>query len=137
MSRTRPARSLNSASSRAGSPNSLTSRAPDTLNRSVMVEFMAALRVNDSRVSVCIRRPTRLAGTTKAGTTTRASRVSRHSRPIITARVTTTSSTFCTTLVRVPVKACWAPTTSLFMRLIRAPVWVRVKKASGIRCTWS
>ena len=28
-----------------------------------------------------------------------------------------------------------APTTSLLSRLIRVPVWVRVKKASGIRCT--
>ena len=37
----------------------------------------------------------------------------------------------------VPVTAFWAPTTSLFMRLISAPVWVRVKKAIGIRCTWS
>ncbi len=28
--------------------------------------------------------------------------------------------------------ACWAPMTSLLSRLIRAPVWVRVKKAIGI-----
>ena len=33
--------------------------------------------------------------------------------------------------------ARWAPITSLFMRLISAPVWVRVKKAIGMRCTWS
>ena len=33
---------------------------------------------------------------------------------------------------RVSEKACWAPMTSLLSRLISAPVWVRVKKASGI-----
>ena len=37
----------------------------------------------------------------------------------------------------VPVSARWAPITSLSIRLISAPVWVRVKNASGIRCTWS
>ena len=35
----------------------------------------------------------------------------------------------------VEVNACWAPTTSLLSRLTSAPVWVRVKKAIGIRCT--
>jgi hypothetical protein len=38
---------------------------------------------------------------------------------------------------RVPVRARWAPTTSLFSRLVRAPVWVWVKKARGWRWTWS
>ena len=33
------------------------------------------------------------------------------------------------------VVACCAPSTSLFSRLTRAPVWVRVKKASDIRWT--
>ena len=74
-----------------------------------MLLFMAASSWNDSRVSFCIPFPTRLAGMMKAGTTTRAMRVSRHSRLIITARVTTTSNTFCTTVPRVPVNACWAP----------------------------
>ena len=44
--------------------------------------------------------------------------------------------TLDTTDDRVEVKACWAPTTSVLSRLTRAPVWVRVKKATGIRCTW-
>ena len=35
------------------------------------------------------------------------------------------------------VTACCAPITSLFSRDINAPVWVRVKNAIGIRCTWS
>ncbi len=34
------------------------------------------------------------------------------------------------------VKACWAPMTSLLSRLTSAPVWVRVKKASGMRWMW-
>ena len=45
-----------------------------------------------------------------------------------------------TTVIRLPttldsrsVKACWAPMTSLLSRLTSAPVWVRVKKASGMR----
>ena len=33
-------------------------------------------------------------------------------------------------------KACCAPRTSLFSRLIRAPVWVRVKKARGMLWMW-
>ena len=33
-------------------------------------------------------------------------------------------------------KACWAPITSLLSRLTSAPVWVRVKKASGMRWMW-
>ena len=45
------------------------------------------------------------------------------------------------TLVSTPdkaeVNARWAPITSLFSRLTRAPVRVRVKKATGIDWTWS
>ena len=37
----------------------------------------------------------------------------------------------------VEVKARWAPITSLLRRETRAPVWVRVKNASDIRCTWA
>ena len=42
-----------------------------------------------------------------------------------------------TTPERVSEKARWAPITSLLSRLTRAPVRVRVKKATGIVCTWS
>ena len=41
-----------------------------------------------------------------------------------------------TTLEKRSVKTCWAPMTSLFSRLTRAPVWVRVKKARGMRWIW-
>ena len=33
--------------------------------------------------------------------------------------------------------AFWASSTSLVSRLISDPVWVRVKKAIGMRWTWS
>ena len=46
-------------------------------------------------------------------------------------------TTFDTTDPRVPVSARWEPMTSLFRRLVSAPVWARVKNAIGIRCTWS
>ena len=42
-----------------------------------------------------------------------------------------------TTDPSVEVTAFWAPTTSLFSRLMSAPVCVRVKKATGIRWTLS
>ena len=40
-----------------------------------------------------------------------------------------------TTLPSVLVTAVWAPTTSLSRRDVMAPVGVRVKNATGIRCT--
>ena len=43
MSRTRAARPANHCASSSGRPNSLTSSAPETLNRSVMVAFIDAL----------------------------------------------------------------------------------------------
>ena len=42
-----------------------------------------------------------------------------------------------TTEESVSVKACCAPSTSLFSREMSAPVWVRVKKASGICWMWA
>ena len=45
--------------------------------------------------------------------------------------------TLDTTTDSVEVNACWAPMTSVLSRLTSAPVWVRVKNAIGIRCTWA
>ena len=45
--------------------------------------------------------------------------------------------TLDTTDDSVEVNACWAPITSVLSRLTSAPVWVRVKNATGIRCTWA
>ncbi len=48
-------------------------------------------------------------------------------------RVMATPMAFPSTDENVSVKACCASSTSLFSRLTRAPVWVLVKKAMGMR----
>ena len=60
-----------------------------------------------------------------------------HDRLNITASVRTSVMTFVTTPASADVNAPWAPITSLFKRLTRAPVWVRVKNAIGIDWTCS
>ena len=98
-----------------------------------MVAFISALRLKPSRVMPASRRPTRLAGTMNTGSSSSDRTDNRHSNttmaPMVVARVTTLE----TTVPNVPVTALWAPITSLFSRLTRAPVWVRVKKAIGWR----
>ena len=137
MSRTRPARARNSADSRSGRPNSLTRVAPGAEKRSVICVLIAALWSAASRSSRASRAPTRRAGSTNTGSSTSASAVSRQEMPIITARVRVRVTRLPTTPDRVSLKARWAPMTSLFSRLTSAPVRVRVKKATGMRCTWS
>ena len=137
MSRTWLARSANSSRSRSCLPNSFTTSAPATLKRSAIVLLIDALRMKPSRVITCSFRPMRRAGMMKAGSTISVSSVSRHSRPNITARVIPRVIAFWTTVPIVLVTACWAPMTSLFIRLISAPVCTRVKKEIGRRCTWS
>ncbi len=53
------------------------------------------------------------------------------------ARTNTTVRRFEKTFESVDVNACWAPRTSPLSRWTSAPVRVRLKKASGMRCTWS
>ena len=125
----------NVASSRSRSPNSLTSIAPETLKRSVICVFIAALCSICSREMSCRRRPTRRAGMMNSGSTTSASSVSRHSRASIAMSVVISTMTLLTTLPSVLVTAVWAPITSLLSRLMIAPVCVRVKNAIGMRCT--
>ena len=72
----------------------------------------------------------------KTGSKTRDSKVICQDNKNITIRVRVTPMMLLTTLDSVPVKACCAPSTSLFSRLMSAPVCVRVKKAMGIRWTW-
>ena len=55
----------------------------------------------------------------------------------ITASVSVNVTMFVTTPDSVSEKARCAPITSLPSRLTSAPVRVRVKNATGIRCTWS
>ena len=135
MSRTRSARLENTDTSSRERPNNFTSCAPDTLNRSVIWVFISAFTFICSRAMTVRREPTRRAGMMNTGSTTRAMRVSRHSRATMAASVVTSTMTLLTTLPKVLVTAFWAPTTSLLSRLMRAPVWVRVKNATGMRCT--
>ncbi len=137
MSATCAARSWKTARSCSARPNSFTSSAPDTLKRSVIVEFIAALSCMLCRDRPCRRRPTIRAGTMNSGSSATASSVTRHSSRNIAERVTDTLMTLSTIPPSVPVRARWAPTTLLFSRVMSAPVWVRVKKASGMACTCS
>ena len=66
------ARSANTSDSSRGRPNSFASMAPATLNRSVIVEPIAASSCIDSLVSRCSRRPTRRAGMMNIGISTSA-----------------------------------------------------------------
>ena len=75
MSRTWPALPANAVDSSSSRPNSLTSRAPETLNRSVIVVPMPALSCMASRVIACSRRPTHRAGSRNSGVSTSAPRV--------------------------------------------------------------
>ena len=107
------------------------------MNRSVMVAFMVAFRSMPSRVIPATFWPTRRAGSTNRGSSVMASRVIRHSSTNIVTRVVAAVMELATTVPRVPVRARWAPITSLLRRLTRAPVWVLVKNEIGSRCTWS
>ena len=135
VSRTPAACCSKPACSRPPEPNSLTSVAPDTLKRSVICVFIAALCAICSREMPCSRRPTRRAGMMKIGSTTSVSSVSRHSNASIAPSVVNSTITLLTTLPSVLVTAVCAPITSLLSRDVIEPVGVRVKKAIGIRCT--
>ena len=137
MSRTRPARAANSADSSAGRPKSLMSVAPGAEKRSVIWVPIVALWSAASRWRPAIREPIRRAGTTNTGSSTSASSVICQEIVSITARVSSRVTRLQTTPERVLLKARWAPITSLLSRLTSAPVRVRVKKATGIRWTWS
>ncbi len=82
-----------------------------------------------------MRLPIRRAGITKIGSSTRASTVTCQANVIITATASVSWMTLDTTLASVDVIADWAPITSLLSLLTSAPVRVRVKNATGIRCT--
>ena len=137
MSRTPRARDENTSVSEARRPKSFTRIAPATLKRSLICAFIAALCSICSCAMAPSRRPTRFAGAMKRGSTTSESRVRRHSSANIAVRVKASTTTFDTTEPSVDVTAVWAPTTSLLRREMSAPVWVRVKKATGMRCTLS
>ncbi len=135
MSRTPAACDSKPACSRPPEPNSFTSVAPDTLKRSVIWVFIAALCAICCREMPCRRRPTRRAGMMNTGSTTKVSSVSRHSSASIAPRVVSNTITLLTTLPSVLVTAVCAPITSLLRRDVIEPVGVRVKNAIGMRCT--
>ena len=64
-----------------------------------------------------------------------ARRVSRHSSPIMIAVVATTVKMFEVRVMKVEDTACWAPTTSLFIRDMSSPVFVFVKNPIDWRRT--
>ena len=136
-SRTAPARVANWSCSSASRPNRVTSSAPLTLNRSVMLVDISPLSCICCRVSSASLRPTILAGMRKIGSITSAARVSCQLRMSIAASTSTRLIRLDSTVDSVEVNACWAPITSELSRETSLPVWVRVKNASGIRTTWS
>ena len=96
-SRTAAARDPNPSRSSLWRPNSLTTIAPATLSRSVIVVFIAALCSICSRVSPCRTRPTRFVGSRNSGSSARASKGSRHSRMNIATKVVARMMMFDTT----------------------------------------
>ena len=107
--------------------------APATLKRSDITMFISALSSMPRWKSVPSRRPTTRAGMRNAGRSSRATRVICQLRMNIVPRMIATRIRLPTTLENRSVKACWAPMTSLLSRLMSAPVWVREKKAMGMR----
>ena len=130
------ARSENASDSRAGRPNSFTSRAPETPNRSVIVAVMSALSVMRRRERAASRLARRRSRSTKIGITSSDRSVTFHDRASMAASVNTSVKRSDATLAVAPT-VCWAPSTSLDSRDMSEPVWVRVKKPIGIRWTWS
>ena len=135
MSRTWPARSANSTSSVLGRPKSLTSSAPATLNRSVMRPPSSALSCIDCRVMSAMRAPIRRAGIRKRGSSSKEMTVIGQDSTSMAPATRASDTTFDTTPDRVEVNACCAPITSLLSRDTSAPVWARVKNATGWRST--
>ncbi len=136
-SRTRPALLANWSSSSARRPNSLSSMAPPTLNRSVIELPISALPCIWSRVRPTSCRPTQRLASSRSGKVSRHSTVTCQLSASISTPTTTTPMTLETVLDSTEVKARCAPMTSLLSRETRAPVCVRVKKARDIRCTWA
>ena len=111
--------------------------APGAEKRSVIWVDISELYSAASRDSAAIRLPIRLAGITNSGSRTSARRVTCQLIEIITTRVSDRVTMFDTTPESVSENARCAPMTSLLSLLTSAPVRVRVKKATGIFCTWS
>ncbi len=119
------------------SPNSFTSSAPETVNRSVIVADISAFCVIRSRDRSASFVPTIRAGTMKIGSSTSAARVSGQDSASIDPSTSTSVMELLTTVDSVEVNACCAPLTSDCSRDTSFPVWERLKNAMGIRSMWS
>ena len=84
-----------------------------------------------------MRRPIRRAGITNTGSSTSANTVTCHDKLIITTSVERSCDDVGHDAGQRRGERRCAPMTSLLSRLTSAPVWVRVKKATGIVCTCS
>ena len=98
-----------------------------------MLADMSPLSCICRRVRSASLRPTTLAGIRKIGSMTSAARVSCQLSTSIATSTSTRLIRLDSTVDSVEVKACWAPITSELSRETSLPVWVRVKKATGIR----
>ena len=136
-SRTLAALVAKRTSSSSRRPKSLSSIAPPTLKRSVMLLPRSALPSICSRVSPARRLLTNREARKSSGNSPTHSSVTCQLRASMVMPTTTTAMELDTVLDRVEVKARCAPITSLLSRLTSAPVWVRVKKAIDWRCTWA
>ena len=84
-----------------------------------------------------MRLPTHLAGKMKIGNITSETTVICQDSTSMAPSTSTRLTTLATTEDSVLVSARWAPITSLLSRETSAPVCVRMKNATGMRCTWS
>jgi hypothetical protein len=96
--------------------------APETLNRSVILDDIAALRSKESLVKAWSFRPTHLVGIKKTGNNTRDTSVICHERKSIVVVTKIKVMTLLKTPDRDDVNACCAPITSELIREIKAPV---------------
>lgn len=112
------------------------SRMPLTESDSVTVAAIAAICFWRWVVIRLRSRPTRRLIQTKTGSRSSETTVSRQSSASMATTVAMTAVRLETREVAVEVTVACIPPMSLAMRDWTSPVRVRVKKASGIRCSW-
>lgn len=113
------------------------SRMPLTDSDSVTVAAITAICFCRSVVIFLRSRPTRRLIQTNTGSSRSDTIVSRQSRATMATTVAMTAVRLETKEVAVEVTVACIPPMSLAIRDWTSPVRVRVKKASGIRCSWA
>ncbi len=99
-----------------------------------MSAFISAFFSSWRRLMTRSTLPTRRDAAMKNGSTAMERRVRSHCSLNITVKTMTVLTMFDARVTKVPVTACWAPTTSLLSRDISSPVRVAVKKPRDMRC---